>query len=99
MDTDIYNYLTKEKNNTPAVANKIFKKVCKYEDIKNEFLKWLKVRNYDYEAPLSVSGYTAKDIVEMAPFMDGVGVYTFMVTLSDEPEAASEYIKKGFPIA
>ena len=98
MDTEIYDYLIKEKHKTPIAAQILSAKVCKYEDIKTDFLKWLKVRNYDYDAPLSVSGYTAKDIVKMAPFMDGIGVYTFMVTLRDEPEAAEGYIKEGFKI-
>lgn len=98
MDERIYAYLTKERNNTTVVANSVGSKVCKYEDIKNEFLKWLEKRSYDFENPLTIAGYTAKDIARMAPFMDGVGVYNFMVTLRDNPERAQAYIKEGFRI-
>ncbi len=98
MNTDIYNYLIEEKNKVPEVATSLTEKVCKYDDIKNEFLKWLKARNYDFDEPLSVSGYTAKDIVKIAPFLDGIGVFNFMVTLREKPETAAQYIKEGFKI-
>ena len=98
MDLNIYNYLVNEKNNSKAVASTITEKVCRHEDIKNEFLKWLEKRNYDFDNPLTISGYTAKDIVKMAPFMDGIGVYTFMVTLREKPDKAKQYIKEGFKI-
>ena len=98
MDLNIYNYLVNEKNNSEAVASTITEKVCRHEDIKNEFLKWLERRNYDFDNPLTISGYTAKDIVKMAPFMDGIGVYTFMVTLREKPDKAKQYIEEGFKI-
>ena len=98
MNTEIYDYLIKEKNKSPTVATMLAEKVCRYDDIKNEFLKWLKIRNYDFDDPLSISGYTAKDIIKMAPFLDGIGVFTFMVTLREKPETAAEYIKEGFTI-
>ena len=98
MDLNIYNYLINEKNNSEAVANTITEKVCRHEDIKNEFLKWLEKRNYDFDNPLTISGYTAKDIVKMAPFMNGIGVYTFMVTLREKPDKAKQYIEEGFKI-
>ena len=98
MDPSVHDYLVKEKKNSLVVANLIGEQVCRYEDIKNEFLKWLKQRNFDFDNPLNISGYTAKDIASMAPVMDGVGVYTFMVTLREEPDRAKQYIEEGFKI-
>jgi hypothetical protein len=46
--------------------------------------------------PLAVGGYTAQDINNLAPFMDGLGVFTFMVTLREDPAKAKEYIEGGF---
>ena len=98
MEDTILNYLTQEKNKTPVVAQMVAEKLCRYEDIKNEFLKWLETRSFDFDDPLVVSGYTAKDIAKMAPFMDGTGVYNFMVTLREKPDSAKQYIEEGFPI-
>ena len=97
MDNEIEQYLINEKHNTPLIAEKNAAGICKYNDIKQEFLKWLKERNYD-NASLVIDGYTAKDIHQMAPFMDGAGVYNFMATLRDNPKAATEIIEEGFVV-
>lgn len=92
----VLNYLINELNQSERVAKRSAAKLCKYEDIKDEFLVWTNSNEFD-ETGVSVDGYTAKKIHELAPFMNGVGVYSFMVTLRDNPELAHETIKAGFP--
>lgn len=92
----IINYLVEELKQSDRVAKRNADKLNKYEDIKNEFLEWIDSNEFS-ESGLSVGGYTAKNIHEMAPFMNGVGVYNFLVTLRDDPNHAHEIIKAGFP--
>jgi hypothetical protein len=89
-------YLLNEKEMTEAVATKTEKKVSKYEDIRQELEAWIKNRVYSTDNPLVVGGYTAQGIHGLAPFMDGLGVFNFMVTLRDDPAKAKEYIDEGF---
>jgi len=92
----IMEYLLNEKQMTEVVATRTEVKLTKHDDIRQEFEIWLKSRSYKKDNPLTIDGYTAKDIADIAPFMDGLGVFTFMVTLRDEPEKAKEYIDEGF---
>ena len=74
----------------------LVEKISKYDDIKDEFLRWCKQQSYDFEQPIKSGDYTAKEIAELAPMFSGIGVYTFMVTLRDKPEQAKQYIEEGF---
>jgi len=89
-------YLINEKQMTEIIAVRTEKKVAKYEDIRKEFEFWIANKTYNTESPLVVGGYTAQDICKLAPFMDGLGVFNFLVTLREEPEKAKEYIDGGF---
>ena len=92
----ITEYLLNEKQMTAVVAERTEKKVSKYEDIRREFELWIKNKAYNSDNPLVVGGYTALDIYNLAPFMDGMGVFNFMVTLREDPAKAKEYIDGGF---
>jgi uncharacterized membrane protein len=92
----IMDYLLKEKQMTEVVASRTEKKISKYEDIRKEFEYWINNKTYNVDNPLVVVGYTAQDIYKLAPFMDGLGVFNFMVTLRDDPSKAKEYIESGF---
>lgn len=92
----IMEYLLNEKQMTETVAVRTVKKVSKHEDIRAEFEFWIKNKSYNLENPLVVGGYTARDIYSLAPFLDGVGVFNFMVTLREDPAKAKEYITGGF---
>ena len=92
----IMEYLLNEKQMTEVVAARTEKKVSKYEDIRKEFELWIKNKAHNADNPLVVGGYTAQDISNLAPFMDGLGVYNFMVTLREDPAKAKEYIDGGF---
>ena len=96
MET-IKNYLITERNQKPEVAAKIALPFEKHDDIRAELEKWIERREYTQDKPLTVEGYTAEMISKLAPFMDGVGVYNFMVTLRERPDNGKRIIAEGFP--
>ncbi|MBR3131092.1 hypothetical protein IKG31_00775 [Candidatus Saccharibacteria bacterium] len=87
-EAKIEQHLLDEIHVKSTVFAKLFSKVVKYEDIKNEFCKWLDSRSYDYDNQLAINGFSVKKIHEMAPFLEGIGVYDFLATLRDDPEEA-----------
>ena len=93
----IFRYLIKEKNQNPEVAIMAIENVIKYDDIREDFLRWLQERNYT-NSPLIINDYTPEQIFKLAPFLDGIGIYNFMVTLRDHPEQAKQCIDEGFPV-
>lgn len=98
MEKEIIDYLTKEKGKNPVVAEALCSKVSKYDDIEKEFLEWLDRRSFDSTNPIIIEGYSAADIHKLAPFLDAIGVYNFMVTLREKPDFAKKIIAQGFPI-
>ena len=92
----IMDYLLKERQMNEVVANKMEQKVSKYDDIREEFEFWIKNKSFKADSPIVVGGYTAQDISKLAPFMNGLGVYNFLVTLRENPLQAKEYIDGGF---
>lgn len=96
-ESRILQYLYKKGVENPVVAGNLTAKVTRYDDIKNELMQWLQTGEFSADG-LRIEGYSAKDIADLAPFMDGVGVYNFMVDLREQPEVAKKHIADGFPI-
>jgi len=97
MMDKIVNYLVNVCNQKSEVAAKIASPFEKHDDIRAELEKWLERQEYEQDNPLTIEGYTAEKISKLAPFMDGVGVYNFMVTLRERPDNAKRIIAEGFP--
>jgi len=97
MMEKIVNYLVNAHNQKPQVAIKITSSFEKHGDVRAELENWIERREYPQSNPLTVEGYTAEMISKLAPFMDGVGVYNFMVTLRERPENGKRIIAEGFP--
>jgi hypothetical protein len=97
MTEKIVNYLVNVCNQKQEVAVKIALPFEKHDDIRAELEKWIERQEYEHDDPLTIEGYTAEKISKLAPFMDGVGVYNFMVTLRERPENAKRIIAEGFP--
>lgn len=96
METKIEQYLVEVKKvESPVVREMLRNKVTKYDDIAGEFMKWLETQKYADDG-LVVGDYTAKQIYEMAPELDGIGVFNFLVTLRERPEEARKIIESGF---
>ena len=92
----IINYLTGTLGQNESAAKRNARKLSKYEDIKCEFEEWISTQEYP-ENGVVVGGYNAKKISELADFMNGVGVYNFLVSLRDTPDVANKSIEEGFP--
>ncbi len=80
-----------------VIADRTILKLEQHPDISSELKQWITVRTYESNCPVSIEGYTAADIVKLAPFLDGVGVFTFLVSLREQPDKAKEQIAAGFP--
>jgi len=93
----IKDYLIKKRNQKPEVAAKIALPFAEHDDIRNELEAWIEQQEYPINNPLSIESYTAEAISKLAPFMDGVGVYNFMITLRERPDNAKRIIAEGFP--
>lgn len=99
MNEQIKKYIEEElKIENEKVVADVFEKITRYDDICNEFLKWLEQRNFEFDDPIVVEGYTAKDIKKLAPFMEGIGVYNFLITLREKPGLGKRFILEGFPV-
>lgn len=92
----IMNYLLDTLNQTERAAKRNSAKLSKYDDIKLEFESWIDTQAYSDDG-IEIEGYNAAKISELAPFMNGVGVYNFLVTLRDNPVLAKQTIADGFP--
>lgn len=66
-------------------------------DICDELKRCIVCDGYDIENLICIEGYTAKDIAELAPFMNYLGVYNFLVVLRMDSEKAKNIIAQGFP--
>jgi hypothetical protein len=95
MET-IKNYLINVRKQKPEVVAKILQPLEKHADIRAELELWVEMQKYPQPNPLIIEGYTAEAISKLAPFMDGVGVYNFMVTLRERPDNAKRIIAEGF---
>ena len=96
--TTLKEYMETELGLRPELVQRLLSKFSENPDIGAEFEQWIINREYNAENPVTVEGYTAKDIAEMAGFMKSVGVYSFLITLREDPEKALGYIKAGFII-
>ena len=94
---NIINYLVNVRKQKPEVAAKIASPIEKHDDIRAELEKWIEKQEYPQDNPLMIENYTAEMISKLASFMDGVGVYNFMVTLRERPDNAKRIIAEGFP--
>jgi len=92
----IIDYLINERKQKPQVVEKVTASFVRHDDIRKELENWLEQRSYPQDNPISVEGYTAEAVSKLAPFMDGVGVYNFLITLRERPDNGKRIIAEGF---
>ncbi len=64
----------------------------KHLDIAKEFEAWIKTGEYKIDG-VSEQGYTAKDLSEISPFLDGEGAFSLLIQLRENPNKALKKIK------
>ena len=93
----IEKYLVENGTTNQAIINKYIDKISKYDDIYTEAIHAIETGSFP-EKEIEIEGYTASEIYEIAPFMNFVGVYNFLVDLKDTPEKAKNLIASGFQV-
>lgn len=93
----IRRYCMEELKCSQIKFERITEKIYRHEDIKSEFEHWINNRNYDAPNAVEIEGYTAAKLYGIASFLDGIGIFNFMVTLREDPDKAKELIAAGFP--
>lgn len=91
-------YLVNEKHCAGLAAERLIDKIVKYEDIWEDFCHWLETRDYYNEKAVVVEGYNAQAIIDIAPMLDGIGAFNFLVDLRDRPEEARKVMEAGFEV-
>jgi len=94
----ILNYMINTLGRKHNYAAKVAAPFAKHDDIRIELEQWIDRQVYPQEAPLMIEGYSAEMIAKMAPFMSGIGVYNFLITLREHPDEGKSIIGEGFPI-
>jgi hypothetical protein len=51
-----------------------------------ELEEWIATGYFRQVNPIRISGYSVEDISKLAPFINGIGAYIFLVTLRERPE-------------
>ena len=92
----VIKYFKEEEKVNDYIGKLLFKDISRYDDILNEFTKYLNQRTYDLKDAVEINGYTAKKLHELNPKFNPSGVYTFMELLRSNPVKAEEIIKSGF---
>jgi len=95
-ENKLIDYLTDEKHLSKATAETMLGKLSRYPRIYKGFEEWVDTRSYSKLNSLAVEGYTPEDIYKLAPFLDGIGVFNFLITLTDNPAKGKQIIKDGF---
>jgi len=95
---NIRRYFKEETKLGEISIGEITTKLGRHSDISDEFSKWIVQRNYDFDNPVTIEGYTAKSIAALVPILDGLGVFMLMVTLRDRPSVAKHFIETGFKV-
>ena len=84
-----------ELGKSESIADMLVEKIMRHQDIFDEFCAWLSHRDYS-KCALEIEGYTPVAIHEINPKFNASGVFSFMVTLKENPERAKKYIAQGF---
>lgn len=95
MSTIIEQYYMKNNIPFPMLKSKLLK-FEKYPDIATEFEYWIINNNYHTENAVCVEGYTAKELSEKSPYLNGEGTFMMLIELRETPNIALQKITKGF---
>lgn len=87
------------EHGTPQVIlNKKLKDFEQNPDIASEFETWISSGQYKGNGAVSVEGYTAKQLSEVSPLLNGESAFIMLIELRNNPDKALKQIQKGFKI-
>ena len=98
MEEIVKKYFTEELGEGDVVAEILYNKVSKYEDIYAEFLYWLKNRTFVKENPVTIDGYTAQNVFEGFDDLLEIGAFGALVSLRTNHDEMLAYMKAGMPV-
>ena len=83
-------------NNTPKILlDQKVSKFGKHPDIADEFEYWIKNNSYKMDNPVSVEGYTAKELFDKSEYLNGEGAFMMLIELRENPTKALKSITEG----
>lgn len=74
------------------------RKLEEHKDILREFEMWVQNKEYCDANPVSVEGYTAKDLSQTYPMLNGDGAFMMLIALRENPQSAVKMLKDGMKI-
>lgn len=99
MEEKVRKYILGLGDISDGQKNKYIERFARNADIMNEFGEWIENGEFvTNEKTVVVDGYSAVKIAEVAPALEGLGVYNFLIDLRENPEEAKKAITEGFVI-
>lgn len=92
----ISEYIINALGKNQEQAKKAYEKLCRYEDIRNEFYNYVMNEEFPKENIISVEGYTAEQLCKTT-MLNPLGAYNYLIYLRDNPEEALSNLKEGLP--
>jgi len=96
MTSIVLDYLLNEEHMTEKAALNIISKLNKHPDIIEEFIEWIKTRQYPGRDAICIEGYTAQKLSDTT-YLHPVGSYNYLIYLREKPDEALKNIKQGLP--
>lgn len=97
FEIGIMEYIINALGKNQEYAKKAYEKLCKYQDIRNEFYNYVMNEEFPKENMIKVEGYTAKELCNTT-ILNPLGAYNYLIYLRDNPEEALANLKAGLPI-
>lgn len=93
MSDIIYNYLINKFQVGSDAARLVANKYTAHPALRQELETYIE---QGVIGRIEIEGYTVTSILKMAPFLQVVGAYGFLVTLKETPAIARNIIRKAF---
>lgn len=93
LASKIEKYFIEELNMSQSDAFARTTRINTYKDIAKEFAIWIDKRDFPKNG-VSINGYNAKKIHEIAPSMNGAGVYNILIVMRENPENAMNTLRR-----
>ena len=97
FEIGIMEYIINALGKNQEYAKKAYEKLCKYQDIRNEFYNYVMNEEFPKENIIKCEGYSAEELCNTT-ILKPLGAYNYLIYLRDNPEEALANLKAGLPI-